>query len=294
MPELPEAETIARGLNRLLPGRTTRRVSVLREDVVAGSAEEFAAAVEGRRFGATGRRGKNVVLPLDDSSRLVVNLGMTGRLLPSRAESSHPAVLFHLEGGGSLVYDDARRFGRLAVLAASAWRRWSHGLGPEPLARSFTGRRLHGILARSQSPVRNLLLDQKRIAGVGNIYAVEALWAARVHPRTPANAVSPASAAVLHRALRKVLREAIRARGTTLRDYRTAEGAEGGFGPALCAYGREAQPCVRCRTAIRRIVFTGRSAYYCPRCQGSGHDLRSVHPKAVPTTRRRGGAGIAP
>lgn len=285
MPELPEAETIARGLSRLLPGRTARRVSVLREDVVTGSAEEFAAAVEGRRFGAPGRRGKNVVLPLDNSSRLVVNLGMTGRLLHDQAESSHTAVVIHLEGGGALVYDDARRFGRLVVLAGPAWRCWSRSLGPEPLARSFTGRRFHSILARSRSPVRNLLLDQKRIAGVGNIYAVEALWAARVHPRFPANTVGQAPAAALHRALRKVLRDAIRARGTTLRDYRTAEGAEGGFGPVLRAYGRAGEPCGRCRTAIRRIVFTGRSAYYCPRCQGSGHNLLSVHPKAVPATR---------
>ena len=290
MPELPEAETIARGLNRILPGRAVRRVSVLRKDVVDGPGDGFVAAVEGKRFDAAGRRGKNVVLSLGDSSRLVVNLGMTGRLLPELSRSSHPAVLFHMQDGGCLVYDDARRFGRLAVLAAPEWRRWSRTLGPEPLARSFTGKRLHGILARSRSPVRNLLLDQKRIAGIGNIYAVEALWAGGVHPRAPANSAGPRSAARLHRALRKVLRNAIQARGTTLRDYRTAEGAEGGFGPALRAYGRAGQPCVRCRTPIRRIVFTGRPAYYCRRCQGSGLDLRSVHPMAVSSTRPREGS----
>ena len=282
MPELPEAETIARGLSQVLPGRVVARVSVLREDVVNGPRDEFAAAVEGEHFGATGRRGKNVVLLLGNSSRVVVNLGMTGRLLSDRAASAHPAVLFQLEDGGVLVYDDARRFGRVAVLAAPEWRRWSRSLGPEPLARSFTASRLHGILARSRSPVRNLLLDQNRIAGVGNIYAVEALWAARIHPRTPADAVDSASAARLHRALRKVLRDAIRARGTTLRDYRAADGAEGGFGPALRAYGRAGDPCARCRAPIRRTVFNGRSAFHCPCCQGAGHDPRSIHPMAKP------------
>lgn len=282
MPELPEAETIARGLNRVLPGRVVARVTVLREDVVDGPADEFAAAVEGERFGAAGRRGKNVVLLLGNSSRVVVNLGMTGRLLPDRAASAHPAVLLRLEDGGFLVYDDARRFGRVAFLTAPEWNRWSRSLGPEPLARSFTARRLQGILARSRSPVRNLLLDQKRIAGVGNIYAVEALWAARIHPRTPADVVEPAAATRLHRALRKVLRDAIRARGTTLRDYRAADGAKGGFGPELRAYGRAGEPCARCRAPIRRVVFTGRSAFCCPRCQGAGHDPRSIHPMAKP------------
>lgn len=282
MPELPEAETIARGLSQVLPGRVVARVSVLREDVVDGPGDAFAAAVEGERFGLAGRRGKNVVLSLDNSSRVVVNLGMTGRLLSDRAASAHPAVLFRLEDGGVLVYDDVRRFGRVALLAAPEWRRWSRSLGPEPLARSFTASRLHSILARSRSPVRNLLLDQNRIAGVGNIYAVEALWAARIHPRTPADAVDSASAARLHRALRKVLRDAIRARGTTLRNYRAADGAEGGFGPALRAYGRAGEPCARCRAPIRRTVFNGRSAFHCPRCQGAGHDPRSIHPMARP------------
>ena len=282
MPELPEAETIARGLNRVLPGRVVSAVTVLRRDVVSGAPARFAEAVEGRRFGTTGRRGKNVVLALEDPSgavvdRVVVNLGMTGRLVPGSTHapasgSTHPAVIFKLGDGGSLTYDDVRRFGMLTHVPGGAWTRWSRRLGPEPLARSFTGARLRGILARSRSPVRSLLLDQRRIAGVGNIYAVEALWFAGIHPRTPANAIGARAAARLHRSLRHVLRRAVEAGGTTLRNYRAPDGNEGRFSRALHAYGREGLPCFRCRTPIGRIVFGGRSAFVCPRCQPEPRD----------------------
>lgn len=290
MPELPEAETIARGLNQVLPGKVVRRTEVVRQDVLAAPAAVFAVALRGNRVRSAGRRGKNVVLEFDDRVRVVVNLGMTGRLLvlPATAPATgaptagHPAVVFHLDDGSRLVYDDARRFGRLSLLLAGEWTRWSRSLGPEPLSPRFSAKVLHSVLARRSAPVRSVLLDQKRIAGVGNIYALEALWTARVHPRLPCDAVDPEAVRRLHRSLRKVLRDAIRARGTTLRDYRTSEGALGGFGPALCVYGREGKPCPRCGASVRRIVFSGRSAYYCPGCQGSGADLRRVHPKAKP------------
>lgn len=281
MPELPEAETIARGLNTVLPGRVVGTVTVLRDDVVNGPPSRFVAALAGRRFGAIGRRGKNVVLAFEDSARVVVNLGMTGRLVPGSGPgpgpgSTHPAVLFHLRDGGSLTYDDMRRFGRLTHVPGSEWARWSRRLGPEPLARSFTGARLQAILARSRSPVRSLLLDQRKIAGVGNIYAVEALWFAGVHPQTRANAIGPGPAARLHRSLRRVLRRAVEAGGTTLPDYRAPDGNEGRFRRELHAYGRQGLPCRRCRTPIGRIVFGGRSAYICPRCQPAPGDPASA------------------
>lgn len=310
MPELPEAETIARGLNQVLPGKTVRRTEVVKEDVLTAPVPAFAAALRENRLRRAGRRGKNVVLEFDDRVRVVVNLGMTGRLLllpapalsaPASSEASdpaeanqagslraasptagHPAVVFHLDDGGRLVYDDARRFGRLSLLLAGEWTRWSRGLGPEPLSPRFSAKVLQSALARRSAPVRSVLLDQKRVAGIGNIYALEALWTARVHPRLPCDAVDPDAVRRLHRALRKVLREAVRARGTTLRDYRTSDGALGGFGPALRVYGREGKPCPRCGASVRRTVFSGRSAYYCPKCQGSGTDLRRVHPKAKP------------
>ena len=272
MPELPEAETIARGLNTILPGRVIRDVEVVRADVVSGPARAFAGAVAGRGVRGVGRRGKNVVFTLDDSTRMVVNLGMTGRIVTGAGDgpdphSTHPAVVFHLEDGGRVTYDDVRRFGLLTAVPATEWTRWSRRLGPEPLARTFTAARLRRILALSRSPVRSLLLDQRKIAGVGNIYAVEALWFARIHPLTPASDIGAAAAARLHRALRRVLRNAIRAGGTTLRNYRDANGNEGRFGRVLRAYGREGEPCTRCRTPIERVVFGGRSAFCCPLCQ---------------------------
>lgn len=271
MPELPEAETIARGLAAVLPGRVIADVTVLRDDVVKGPSRTFADALAGRRFREVGRRGKNVVFTFDDGDRLVINLGMTGRILAAAnadpvRRATHPAVHFRLDDGGCMTYDDVRRFGLLNLFSRSQWRDWSRRLGPEPLSRSFTARVLGRTLARSRSPIRSLLLDQGKIAGVGNIYAVEALWFARIHPTTPANAIGD-RAASLHRSLRRVLRRAIRAGGTTLRNYRTVEGDVGGFSRALHAYGREGQPCTRCRTSIARVVFGGRSAFLCPRCQ---------------------------
>lgn len=272
MPELPEAETIARGLQGFLPDRRIRDVRVIRADLLEGCEPTFRSRLVGRSWRAVGRRGKNVILGLSDGQRIVVNLGMTGRLLPSATgesppESGHPGVVFLHDDDSTLTFDDVRRFGRLTVVDPATWPAWSRRLGPEPLAPSFTGRRLSRILASSRSPVRSLLLDQRKVAGVGNIYAVEALWAARIHPATPSNEIDPEGAVRLHRALRRILRKAIAARGTTLRDYRTAGGDPGDFGPALMAYGREGQGCRRCRTAMERFVLSGRSAFHCPRCQ---------------------------
>lgn len=272
MPELPEAETIARGLQSFLPGRRIREVKILRTDLLEGPEPGFRVGLAGRSWGEVGRRGKNVILGLADHHRVVVNLGMTGRLLPSSTgdpppESRHPGVVFIHQDDSTLTFDDVRRFGRLTLVDPERWPAWSRRLGPEPLSSSFTARRLSRILGSSRSPVRSLLLDQRKVAGVGNIYAVEALWAARIHPTTPSNEVAPEGATRLHRALRRILRKAIAARGTTLRDYRTAGGDEGEFGPALMAYGREGEACRRCSTSLQRVVLSGRSAFFCPGCQ---------------------------
>ena len=284
MPELPEAETIVRGLRPHLPGRRIQEVEIIHPDLIEGEAGNFARGLTGAQVRAVDRRGKNLVLEVrrngedrgsgagDRPHRLVINLGMSGRLLlldpEGRADPpSHPGVRFHLDRGGFLVYHDVRRFGRLSLMDAGRYRAWSRGLGPEPLSRSFTARRLADALDASVSPVRSWLLDQRRVAGVGNIYANEALFLARVHPRTPARQVPGAAVPRLHRALRRVLREAIRARGTTLRDYRTAAGDEGSYSGTLRVYGREGAPCPRCRTPVERTVFGNRSAFLCPRCQ---------------------------
>jgi formamidopyrimidine-DNA glycosylase len=273
MPELPEAETIVRGLRPYLTGRTIVDVAVLRPDILRVPASDFADCVRHRTFLTVTRRGKNVVSPLSGDRMLAVNLGMTGRLLHfpelpgAERAPGHPAVRFSLNNGSLLVFDDVRRFGTVECVPSDEWSERSGRMGPEPLDRRFTAKRLQEALTTSRSPVRNWLLDQRRIAGVGNIYANEALYQAGIHPRRPAREVEPDEAVKLHRALRKVLRNAIRAGGTTLRDYRTADGQRGRYGTALWVYGRDGSTCPRCKSTVERTVFGNRSAFFCAGCQ---------------------------
>lgn len=273
MPELPEAETIARGLRPAVVGRTIRGVSVPRPDVLRAPSGSFASAVRGRTVEAVDRRGKNVLLRLAGGGVVAVNLGMTGRLLPypapprGRARPTHPAVIFRMSDGGVVVFDDQRRFGTVEALDDAAWAARDARMGPEPLGAGLTPRRFREALARSRSPIRSWLLDQRRIAGVGNIYAVEALHRAGIHPWRAANSLSAREAGALLRAVRTVLRAAIRFGGTTIRDYRDAHGGEGRFARRLHAYGREGEPCLRCGTSIHRAVLSARSAFFCPSCQ---------------------------
>lgn len=277
MPELPEAETIVRGLREPLEGRRINSVRVIRPDVVDGPAARFIQALAGRLVDRVGRRGKNVVILLDDGSRLVVNLGMSGRLLYRSHEDpspppTHPVAEMPLadgdrEAGGTLVYHDVRRFGLLRILLPEDYRAWSGTLGPEPLGRGFTAQYLAEACAASRSPIRSWLLDQRKVAGVGNIYANEAVHRAGIHPRTRACRIPDDRIPHLHRAIRRVLRDAIEARGTTLRDYRTAQGWEGSYAGALRVYGRDGEPCRRCGTPVEREVFGNRSAFFCPLCQ---------------------------
>ena len=279
VPELPEAETIAAGLRRPLAGRAVRSVKVIRSDLVDDAPGRFSESLTGRRIEGVTRRGKNVVLevggrtsPVADSAVLVVNLGMSGKLLhrPKGARSplpSHPGLCLRLDDGSSVIYDDVRRFGRLRMMSRAEYKAWSHTLGPEPLSHSFTLKGLVRELARSSTPIRGWLLDQRRVAGVGNIYANEALFHARVHPRRPANRLTTTDARRLHRAIRSVLRAAVAASGTTLRDYRTAEGGRGSYAGQLRVYGKEGARCAQCNNEIRRIAFGGRSAFFCPSCQ---------------------------
>lgn len=249
-------------------------ITVLREDLVPQGTPAFRALLEGRRIRRVARRGKNVVIRLEGGRVLLVNLGMTGRLLachPSASDpvSSHPGVHLLLDGGLRVIYDDVRRFGCLEALGPARWRDRNRTLGPEPLSAGFTVENMAARLTGSTSPIRSWLLDQRRIAGVGNIYANEALWRARVHPLRPASSLTPEEVRRLHRALRGILRAAIRARGTTLRDYRDATGGEGSFGTLLRVYGREGDPCPRCGAPVVRTVLSNRSAFFCPRCQPS-------------------------
>jgi formamidopyrimidine-DNA glycosylase len=273
MPELPEAETIVRGLRPIIVGRRIARAEVLRPDVLRERPPSFASKVRGREIIAVERRAKNVLILLDGHRRIAVNLGMTGRLLPFPApprgarRPRHPAVRFRFTDGSVFFFDDTRRFGTVECLSDADWAIRDARFGPEPLSEGWTSDALHAALGSSRSPVRSWLLDQRRVAGVGNIYAAEALFLAGVHPQRPARSVTESEAAALHRGLRSVLRDAIDEGGTTIRDYRNAIGGEGGYASLLWVYGRDGEPCRRCETPLERVVFSNRSAFFCPRCQ---------------------------
>lgn len=271
MPELPEAETIARDLAPRLDGRRITDISITHDDVIHGEPGAFLEALVGGTIAGVGRRGKNVVLRLEDDARLVVNLGMTGRLVTSGApradELGHVAVAFHLDDGRDLLYDDTRRFGLLRVYRPAAWHERDAELGMEPLSDAFTTDALWSLTKATRTPVRNFLLDQYRVAGVGNIYALEALFRAGIRPTRRGKRVTRKEAGRLRDALRDVLAAAIENRGTTFSDYRDASGEAGGFEPLLRVYGREGEPCTECGTPIKRTVLTNRSAFYCPECQ---------------------------
>ena len=283
MPELPEVEVLVQHLEPILKGRTIRAVRVHRAKVIApASTRKFAQALRGAKFCGVARRGKYLLFELRRTGRteplvLVGHLGMTGRiyLLPANARlPKHAAVVLHL-GREKFVFEDTRYFGRLGF-DMNAVRR----LGPEPLEAEFTVGRFRQALGRSRQPIKVKLLDQSLLAGVGNIYASEALFRAGVAPTLPAAKLTGVQVKRLWRAVRAVLREAI-ACGSTVPLNFTGEGASDGlfyFGRApsapdyyeerLRVYDRAGQPCPACGTTIRRQVQAARSTFYCPRCQG--------------------------
>ena len=274
MPELPETETIARDLDRAVSGARIVGVEVHKADVLR---EATAASLSRRVTGATiersYRRAKAVVIVLDSADRIVVQPRFTGALLvddgtlPPEA-LTYIAVSFALEDGRSLAYRDIRRLGTLSLMSPARFAKFDAALGPEPLDPAFTPHHLSGILRDSRQAVKKLLMDQRRVAGVGNIYANEALWRAGIDPSRAARSVSEEEAEALHTGLTGVLREAIEARGTSFRDYRDASGARGGFSELLAAYGRGGLPCPRCgATLIDTNAIDGRTTVFCARCQ---------------------------
>ncbi len=294
MPELPEVETIARRLDDAVPGRRVERADILRANVVRGTPRGFARALEGATVERVRRRAKFIAAELDDGRVWVTHLRMSGRYLvvpgsrrngrsPERGRTgrgrvSDPAELppytravFTLDDGTRLLYIDVRTLGGMEILSRDEWQVRSAALGPEPLEPDFTPEVLLGLLSARRQPVKPFLLDQTRVAGIGNIYAVEALWRARVSPRRRARNVGPIRAARLHRAIVDVLKDAVGRSGTTLGasylDYADGDGEAGTFYEHLNVYDREGLPCPRCGTAIRRIVQAQRSTYYCPECQ---------------------------
>lgn len=284
MPELPEVETVRQGLLPALLGNRILRVDQRRPDLRFPIPQDFVARLESRRVTAIDRRGKYLLIRLDDGWTWLVHLGMSGRFtvggggVASSAQAGHNSgwaliephdhVLVDIEGGGRLVYNDTRRFGFMDLIAPGAEALCPHFLkmGPEPLSDAFDVVALSAALAGRKTPVKAALLDQAVVAGLGNIYVCEALWRSGISPRRLAASIPGVRAGRLINAIKAVLADAIAAGGSSLRDYVQADGELGYFQHAFDAYDRDGQPCRKpgCGGTIRRIVQSGRSTFYCP------------------------------
>ena len=286
MPELPEVETVRRGLEPVLAGRVITHADIRRPDLRWPFPAGLADRLTGARVDALRRRSKYLLADLDGGDTLIVHLGMSGRLLvsgtqvgafhhPHPVPAKHDHVVLDIEGGGRVTLNDARRFGAVDLwpTAGLAAHRLLVGLGPEPLGNAFNAATLAARLAGRLTSVKAVLLDQRVVAGLGNIYVCEALWRARVSPFRLGRDVTPGEVETLVGAIRAVLEDAIAAGGSSLRDYRRADGELGYFQHSFAVYGREGGPCPRpdCGGTIARVAQAGRSSFFCPSCQtGSG------------------------
>jgi formamidopyrimidine-DNA glycosylase len=272
MPELPEVETVARGLQKHALGRRISEVEVRHAGVIIGSPAEFAERTCGRTIAAVRRKGKVLAVELAAAGEpqfLIIRLGMTGQvtLVPRQAAMEpHTHVRMPLDGGREeLRFRDVRRFGKLRVLTREEMDALLAELGPD--AREINADEFFQSMRGRRGALKNWLMNQQMLAGLGNIYADEALYEARIHPLAQPGRVSPESARRLYRAVRHVLDRAVHLQGTSFRDYLDLEGRPGNFGMRLKVYQRTGEPCRRCRTPIRRMVIAGRSSHICPRCQ---------------------------
>lgn len=300
MPELPEVETVKRGLAPHLEGQTIAGVTLNRPDLRLPFPQRMAERVQGASILPLSRRAKYLLIPLSTGETLVLHLGMSGRVVVEQGEQAdgpgrfyykagvappapdgrstargadrlvqHDHALIALSSGARLIFNDPRRFGfmllhaseKLGELPAFA------GLGVEPLGNDFSQAALKALLKGRKTPVKLALLDQRLIAGLGNIYVCEALFRARIHPARAAGALSEKEIAALFPAIRQVLEEAIEAGGSTLRDYRSADGALGYFQHSFAVYGREGEACTACGAPLVRTAQGGRSTFYCEACQ---------------------------
>ena len=267
MPELPEVETMARDLHRRVRGRTVVDVSVRKPDVLRGATpRKLKRVLLGRRIERVWRRAKLAVIDFDSGARVAVQPRFTGSFVVERSgrgADEYCTLHLTLDDGRRLHYRDVRRLGTFQLFTPKEFEAYVSKLGPEPLEPDFTGEWLHELLQKSIRPVKPLIMDQHRLAGVGNIYASEALWRARIDPSRSARRIGRDEAPLLRNAIVSVLTEAIAMRGTTIRDY-----AEGAFAEKLDAYGRAGEPCRRCGTRIALThAIDGRATYFCPRCQ---------------------------
>ena len=274
MPELPETETIARDLDASLKGAVIDGVTVARPDVLRESSpDEFIRRLAAATIAGVSRRAKLVVVAVDTGDRVVVQPRFTGALLLDTGslpehERRYSTLAFHLLDGRVLHYRDIRRLGTVTLMAPDRWSEYSQALGVEPLDAEFTPDLLGRVSAASRQAIKKLLMDQRVIVGVGNIYANESLWRAGIDPSRAARTLGADEIAELHGAIVSVLRESVAARGTSFRDYRDASGERGAFAESLAAYGRGGLPCTRCGARlIATHAVDGRQTVFCARCQ---------------------------
>lgn len=282
MPELPEVETVRRGLAPVLEGARLRKVRANRADLRFPLPKDFAGRLEGVRIEALNRRAKYLLAALETGETLVCHLGMSGRFDVAGARAAldaryharttdpvHTHVVFETDRGARVEYNDPRRFGFMELIPTPELDRhpWFRDLGPEPLGNAFGAETLASAFSERRQPVKLALLDQKVVAGLGNIYVCEALHRARISPKRAAGRIGRERLETLAQIIRDVLNEAIAAGGSSLRDFANAEGALGYFQHSFRVYDREGEPCDQCGGVIARLAQGGRSTFYCRRCQ---------------------------
>jgi formamidopyrimidine-DNA glycosylase len=269
VPELPEVEIVRRSLERLIVGQTIAAVEVREPRLRRPLAADFTVSLAGRAICQVGRRGKYLHVGLDNGQVWLIHLGMTGQLVVGRPDESprpHDHVIIVLSNGQCLRYNDARRFGLMAVGSEEEIAAWT-SLGVEPLSLAFSPRYLWGKTQNTHRTIKDVLMDQRVVAGIGNIYASELLFRARVRPAGVAATLNRQAVERIVKAAKTVLREAIRHRGSSISDYLDGEGQPGSFQQHFRVYDREGEPCRGCATPIQREVRGGRSAFFCPTCQ---------------------------
>ena len=280
MPELPEVETVRRGLLPVMEGQRIDQAQVNRPDLRFALPDNMAARLTGQVVQALRRRSKYILADLSSGETLLIHLGMSGRMLISGTQlgqfhHAHPApekhdhVVLTMQSGARVTFNDPRRFGAMDLMPTASWQthKLLADLGPEPLGNTFNETYLAQRLANRATPIKSALLDQKVVSGLGNIYVCEVLHRAGIAPNRLAGDLTAQQAAALVPLIRTVLSEAIEAGGSSLRDYRQADGELGYFQHTFRVYDREGQPCPACATPIVRLVQSGRSSFYCPSCQ---------------------------
>jgi len=273
MPELPEVETVKRGLNELVAGSTIKDIEVLYPKMISNvTADQFIATLKGRKLEKVDRRGKYLLIRLSDGMTIVSHLRMEGNydVVPDGTEpNKHTHIIFHLTDGRELRYNDTRKFGRMSVVNTGDEYTVAglKTIGPEPTEDTLDIDYMVKIFGKSRKVVKPFLLDQSNIAGLGNIYADEVLWMSKIHPESPANSLTKPELVELRKNIILELQKAIAGHGTTVHSYSNAYGEAGSFQNQLNVYGREGQPCLRCGTPIVKIKLAQRGTHFCPHCQ---------------------------